>query len=61
MIILFSLSLVIAGVAEVAEAAIAEVTGVEAAVLVSCSAILAGLLSKADLGQGNLPDVGHKV
>ena len=48
-----------AGVAEVAEAAVAEVTGVEAAVLVPCSALLAGLLSQADLSQGDLPDIIH--
>ena len=60
-IILFCLSLVTAGVAEVAEAAVAEVTGVEAAVLFPQSALLAGLLSQADLGQGDLPDVVHEV
>ena len=59
MIILFCL--VTAGVAQVTEAAVAEVAGVETAVLVPGGALLAGLLSEAHLGQGDLTDVIHQV
>ena len=58
-IILFCL--VTAGVAQVTEAAVAEVAGVKAAILVAGHAVLAWLLGEADLGQRDLADVVHEV